>query len=46
MNELNLADLNSRAEAELRFEARVTNFSLRNFSRRTSSATTPAIGAG
>jgi pimeloyl-ACP methyl ester carboxylesterase len=31
MNELNLADLNSRAEAELRFEARVASFPLRKF---------------
>ena len=31
MNELNLADLNSRAEAELRFEARVPSFSMRKF---------------
>jgi esterase len=31
MNELNLADLHSRAEAELRFEARVTSWPLRKF---------------
>lgn len=31
MNELNLADLNSRAEAELRFEARVASYPLRKF---------------
>lgn len=31
MNELNLADLNSRAEAELRFEARVPSYGLRKF---------------
>jgi esterase len=31
MNELNLADLRSRAEAELRFEARVPNPGLRKF---------------
>jgi pimeloyl-ACP methyl ester carboxylesterase len=31
MNELNLADLNSRTEAELRFEARVPSFSMRKF---------------
>jgi pimeloyl-ACP methyl ester carboxylesterase len=31
MNELNLADLNSRAEAELRFEARVPSYPLRKF---------------
>jgi pimeloyl-ACP methyl ester carboxylesterase len=31
MNELNLADLHSRAEAELRFEARVPSFSMRKF---------------
>ena len=31
MNELNLADLNSRAEAELRFEGRVPSFALRKF---------------
>ncbi len=31
MNELVLADLRSRAEAELRFEARVTSWSLRKF---------------
>ncbi len=31
MNELNLAALDSRADAELRFEARVTNFPLRKF---------------
>jgi esterase len=31
MNELNLADLRSRAEAELRFEARVPNWGTRKF---------------
>jgi esterase len=31
MNELNLADLHSRAEAELRLEARVSNWSVRKF---------------
>ena len=31
MNELNLADLRSRAEAEMRFEARVPSWSLRKF---------------
>jgi pimeloyl-ACP methyl ester carboxylesterase len=31
MNELNLADLHSRAEAELRFEARVPNWGTRKF---------------
>ena len=31
MNELNLSDLNSRAEAELRFEARVPGYPLRKF---------------
>lgn len=31
MNELNLADLHSRAEAELRFEARVPNWAMRKF---------------
>lgn len=31
MNELNLADLRSRAEAELRFEARVSSWSMRKF---------------
>jgi pimeloyl-ACP methyl ester carboxylesterase len=31
MNELNLADLNSRAEAELRFEARVSSLGQRKF---------------
>ena len=31
MNELNLADLHSRAEAELRFEARVPSWPLRKF---------------
>ena len=31
MNELNLADLHSRAEAELRFEGRVPNWSTRKF---------------
>jgi esterase len=31
MNELNLADLHSRAEAELRFEARVPNWATRKF---------------
>lgn len=31
MNELNLADLRSRAEAELRFEARVPNWGVRKF---------------
>ncbi len=31
MNELNLADLHSRAEAELRFEARVPSWSTRKF---------------
>lgn len=31
MNELNLADLRSRADAELRFEARVPSWSLRKF---------------
>ena len=31
MNELNLADLHSRAEAELRFEARVPSWALRKF---------------
>ena len=31
MNELNLADLNSRAEAELRFEARVPSWPMRKF---------------
>ena len=31
MNELNLADLNSRAEAELRFESRVPSYPLRKF---------------
>ncbi len=31
MNELNLADLNSRTEAELRFEARVPSFPMRKF---------------
>jgi esterase len=31
MNELRLADLHSRAEAELRFEARVPDFALRRF---------------
>ena len=31
MNELNLADLNSRGEAELRFEARVPSYGLRKF---------------
>lgn len=31
MNELNLADLRSRAEAELRFEARVSSWAMRKF---------------
>ncbi len=31
MNELNLADLHSRAEAELRFEARVSSWPMRKF---------------
>ena len=31
MNELNLADLRSRAEAEMRFEARVPSWSMRKF---------------
>jgi esterase len=31
MNELNLADLRSRAEAEMRFEARVPNWAMRKF---------------
>ena len=31
MNELNLADLNSRAEAEMRFEARVPSWPMRKF---------------
>lgn len=31
MNELNLADLRSRGEAELRFEARVPNWAMRKF---------------
>lgn len=31
MNELNLADLHSRAEAEMRFEARVPNWAMRKF---------------
>lgn len=31
MNELNLADLHSRAEAELRFEARVPSWAMRKF---------------
>lgn len=31
MNELNLGDLRSRAEAELRFEARVTSWPMRKF---------------
>ncbi len=31
MNELNLSDLHSRAEAEMRFEARVSSWSMRKF---------------